>query len=272
MAYCKVRQADIYYEDLGEGKPILMIHGFTPDHRLMSGCMEPLFTKRDGWRRIYIDLPGMGLTRNYNEISNSNEMLDAILDFIQTVLPNQEYLIAGESYGGYLARGIIEKHPERILGAAFICPVIHPLPEKRTVETHNVLRTDHSFIEKLTKEELEDFRHNQVVLDEYNWSRYKKEIVAGCNIADQEFLNKIKNKYEFSFKVDQSDFLKPSVFLLGRQDSSVGYKDALGVINKFPSGTFAVLDTAGHNLQIEQPQLFNTLVNEWLDRIEESCK
>jgi len=29
------------------------------------------------------------------------------------------------------------------------------------------------------------------------------------------------------------------------------------------------LDTAGHNLQIEQPQLFNTLVNEWLDRIEE---
>ncbi|WP_177184527.1 alpha/beta fold hydrolase [Psychrobacillus sp. OK032] len=29
------------------------------------------------------------------------------------------------------------------------------------------------------------------------------------------------------------------------------------------------MDKAGHNLQIEQPQLFNTLVNEWLDRMEE---
>jgi pimeloyl-ACP methyl ester carboxylesterase len=270
MAYCKVRQVDMYYEDLGEGKPILMIHGFTPDHRLMSGCMEPIFTKRDGWRRIYIDLPGMGLSRNYNEISNSDEMLDAVLDFIQTVLPNQGYLIAGESYGGYIARGIIEKHPERVLGAAFICPVIIPLPEKRTVETHKVLRTDDKFIANLSKEELDDFKNNHVVLDEYNWLRYNKEILTGCNIADEKFLNKIKNKYEFSFKVDQSDFRKPSFFLLGRQDSSVGYKDALDIISKYPRGTFAVLDSAGHNLQIEQPVLFNTLVNEWLDRIEES--
>ncbi|EHL79209.1 hypothetical protein HMPREF1015_01412 [Bacillus smithii 7_3_47FAA] len=40
MTYCKVRQAEIYYEDLGEGKPIIMMHGYSPDHLLMSGCME----------------------------------------------------------------------------------------------------------------------------------------------------------------------------------------------------------------------------------------
>jgi pimeloyl-ACP methyl ester carboxylesterase len=261
----------MYYEDLGEGTPILLIHGFTPDHRLMSGCMEPVFTKREGWRRIYIDLPGMGLTKNYNEISNSDEMLEAVLDFIETVLPNQNYVVAGESYGGYIARGLIEKHAENILGAAFICPVIHPLPEKRTVEKHLVMRTDHTFIEKLTEEELTAFRNDQVVLDEYNWLRYKEEIAAGCAISDGDFLNKIRNNYAFTFQVDQSDYLKPSVFLLGRQDSSVGYKDALELLNKFPRGTFAVLDTAGHNLQIEQPKIFTALVNEWLDRMEESC-
>lgn len=47
MPYCKVRQAEIYYEDLGEGIPIIMIHGYSLDHRLMSGCMEPVFEKRD---------------------------------------------------------------------------------------------------------------------------------------------------------------------------------------------------------------------------------
>jgi pimeloyl-ACP methyl ester carboxylesterase len=270
MPYCKVRQAEIYYEDLGEGKPIIMIHGYSPDHRLMSGCMEPIFTKRDGWRRIYIDLPGMGLTKNYNGISSSDEMLNAVLEFIQAIIPNQEYIIAGESYGGYIARGIIQKQKEQLLGAAFICPVIIPFAEKRTVEKHKILKTDEKFIETLSKEEVEDFRNNNVVLDEYTWLRYNQEILSGCKIGDEKFLNKVKDKYGFSFDIDQSDFNKPSVFLLGRQDSSVGYKDALNIINKYPRGTFAVLDKAGHNLQIEQPQLFNSLVNDWLDRIEES--
>jgi hypothetical protein len=36
--------------------------------------------------------------------------------------------------------------------------------------------------------------------------------------------------------------------------------------------TFAVLDKAGHDLQIEQEKLFNALVNEWLDRVEESAR
>jgi len=31
-----------------------------------------------------------------------------------------------------------------------------------------------------------------------------------------------------------------------------------------------VLDRAGHNLQIEQEDLFNALVNEWLDRVEDT--
>lgn len=268
MAYCKVSNAKIYYEEVGYGTPILMIHGFAPDHRLMSGCMEPIFTERNGFRRIYIDLPGMGLTKDYTEINNSDDMLNAVLEFIEAVLPNQKFLIAGESYGGYLARGVIEKRKEQVLGAAFICPVIIPNKEERTVDEHKIMRTDEQFISCLTNEELEGFKSNQVILDEYNWLRYNKEVLTGCKIADEKLLNKVMANYEFSFKVDQFEFEKPSVFLLGRQDSVVGFKDALDVLNKYPRGTFAVLDTAGHNLQIEQPQIFNSLLNEWLDRIE----
>ena len=40
------------------------------------------------------------------------------------------------------------------------------------------------------------------------------------------------------------------------------------ILERFPRATFAVLDLAGLNLQIEQPQLFHALINEWLDRVE----
>ncbi|TGA98454.1 alpha/beta hydrolase [Sporolactobacillus shoreae] len=268
MTYCKVSQADIYYEDRGEGTPILMIHGYSPDHRLMSGCMEPVFRKRTGWRRIYMDLPGMGLTKNYQDIGSSDDMLQTVLEFVQKVLPDQDFLIAGESYGGYLARGIIEKQRSRVHGAAFICPCIVPQKEKRRLPEHVVLRSDHEFLKNLTDDELEDFSSMQVVLDEYNWNRYQHEILTGCAIADEPFLEKVKKNYAFSFDIDQSEFDQPTLFLLGRQDASVGFKDALDLIDKYPRGTFGVLDTAGHNLQIEQSQIFNTLINDWLDRVE----
>lgn len=65
-------------------------------------------------------------------------------------------------------------------------------------------------------------------------------------------------------------FNKPTLILLGKQDDCVGYKDARNILENFPHATFAVLDRAGHNLQIEQENLFNTLINDWLVRVHES--
>ncbi|WP_339222840.1 alpha/beta hydrolase [Paenibacillus sp. FSL H8-0332] len=50
------------FEEAGAGKPILILHGNGPDHRMMRACMEPLFSGQKDYRRIYIDLPGMGLS------------------------------------------------------------------------------------------------------------------------------------------------------------------------------------------------------------------
>lgn len=61
--YCNLGNVSVYYETFGEGFPIVLIHGFTPDHRLMTGCMEPVFENQPGWHRIYLDLPGMGQTK-----------------------------------------------------------------------------------------------------------------------------------------------------------------------------------------------------------------
>ena len=266
MPYCKVQKADIYYEEIGEGTPIIMIHGYSPDHRLMKGCMEPVFEGRNGWRRIYLDLPGMGKTRNYDEIACSDDMLEAVQDFIQTVIPDQNYAIAGESYGGYLTNGLIHKDEHNILGAAFICPVIKPHHQDRTVPEHEVLKIDEDFISTLSQDELEDFRSNNVVLNKSTWERYNNEILSGIQMADHAFLDMVQESYAFSFEIGQQVFAKPSVFFLGKQDATVGYQDALELEEKYPRGTFAVVDQAGHNLQIEQPGIFHALVEDWLER------
>lgn len=270
MPYCKVRQAELYYEEIGSGRPIVLIHGFTPDHRLMSGCMEPIFEERAGWRRIYLDLPGMGCSRDYADIESTDGMLEAVLELIDKLVPESRFAVAGESYGGYLTRGIIARKPERVEGAAFICPMIVPENDRRELPMHQVMYEDPALVFQLQPEEYEDFRAMGVVLDPRTWTRYAKEIVPGCRLADAVFLDKIRSRYGFSFPIDREEFGAPSLFLLGRQDATVGYADALRLLELYPRGTFAVLDRAGHNLQIEQEAAFNTLIHEWLSRVEEA--
>jgi pimeloyl-ACP methyl ester carboxylesterase len=114
-----------------------------------------------------------------------------------------------------------------------------------------------------------------VVQTDKIWKRYHEEIFSGVRIADEAFLTRLAAEhYAFSFDADKllGIFEKPSLILVGRQDSSVGYRDAWNILENYSRGTFVVLDRAGHNLQIEQEKLFNTLVNEWLDRVEESLR
>lgn len=270
MPYCKVSQAELYYEEIGTGRPIVLIHGFTPDHQLMSGCMEPVFQERAGWRRIYLDLPGMGRSRDYAGIENTDGMLDAVLELIDKLVPESRFAVVGESYGGYLTRGIVARHPERVEGAAYICPMIVPEHAQRELPVHTVIHEDPALKAELSSEEYEDFRSMGVVLNRRTWERYTEEIVTGLRLADVAFLDKIRARYGFSFPLEREKFGSPSLFLLGRQDTAVGYADALRLLEQYPRGTFAVMDRAGHNLQIEQEAAFHTLINEWLDRVEEA--
>src|ERR1051325_2083664 len=123
---CKLKNITVYYETIGEGKPIIMLHGSPVDHRHMVSDMEPLFNQHEGWKRIYPDLPGMGKTPGAEWITTQDQMLDVVLDFIDNVIPNQRFAVAGISYGGYLARGVIYRKSKLIDGLFLAVPEIQP--------------------------------------------------------------------------------------------------------------------------------------------------
>lgn len=267
---CKIKNLEINYEIYGEGKPIIMIHGYSVDHRLMTGCFEPIFQESSEYKRIYIDLPGMGKTNSDEWIKNADIMLDIVINFIDSVIPGEKFLLAGESYGGYLARGIVYKIRDKVDGLLLLCPVIIADFKKRNNPKHIVLDRDDNLLQQLDPVEAEDFASMTVVQNENIWNRCRDEILSGLKISDNKFLSNFKrNGYEFSFDADKIDpkYDKPTLILLGKQDSTVGYKDAWSILDNYSRATFCILDRAGHNLQIEQPEVFNSLVREWLSRV-----
>ncbi len=130
---------------------------------------------------------------------------------------------------------------------------------------------DKEFISSLNSSEKEELQESLIIHNKEVWERYCEEVSSGLKVADEDFLYEIyPSHYSFTFDVDDQlkKFEKPTLFLVGRQDTTVGYHDAWKIIESYPRATFAVLDQAGHNLNIEKPVLFNSLVNEWLDRVE----
>lgn len=272
---CQLERCTVHYETRGEGKPIILLHGGGPDRRSMIGCMEPILKKRKGWQRIYPDLPGMGRTPAEEWITNSDQMLEIVSGFINAVVPNQYFLLAGDSYGGYLARGIIQRMAGKIDGLLLICPVITANRAKRVLPRHVALVKKGSWSSDLYPKETKMFESFAVVQTPRIFERTRKEILSGLKIADMKFLDRIESHgYTFTFDVDAPSviFGKPTLILVGRQDSMVGYQDSWKILENYPRATLAVLDRAGHNLQIEQERVFSTLVVEWLDRVEESTR
>ncbi len=135
----KLRNIEIYYEEFGSGRPLLMLHGWPADHRQMVYDMEPLFQNRDGWRRIYPDLPGMGKTSGADWITHQDHMLDVVLEFIDAIAPGQRFSVAGTSYGGYLARGVIYRRIAQVDGLLLQAPMILAHAEGRKLPQHRVL-------------------------------------------------------------------------------------------------------------------------------------
>lgn len=98
------------------------------------------------------------------------------------------------------------------------------------------------------------------------WERNLVEIDPGVASADQGYLEEVLGPRR-RLVDDTATTDAPVLVLAGRQDAVVGYREQWGLAQRFPHATYAVIDAAGHNLQIEQPEVFEALVRAWLVRV-----
>jgi pimeloyl-ACP methyl ester carboxylesterase len=272
---CKLENITIHYEVFGEGKPIIILPGWSLNTRFTAHLAEPYFQEREGWKRIYIDPPGHGKTPGQDWITNQDKILEVLLACVDQLTAGQRFSLIGFSLGAYLARGIRLYRAELIDGIAMIVPAIIAEDAKRTVPTHKVLVEDPAVRADLTSAEAEFF--DIVVVRSRKWLDYERTFpqVPEHENGDPAFLSKIREQpenYAFSFDVDNvsEPFPGPSLIITGRQDAIVGYHDAWSILEKYPRATYVVLDRAGHVLE-EKASLVNALMKEWLDRVEESA-
>lgn len=274
MATVEVQSVPVRYLAKGDGTPVVLIHGWSADHRYMVADLEPVFARQVGWRRIYLDLPGHGRTPAPSWLQSQDQVLSIVSDFVDAVLPDQPFAIVGSSYGGHTALGLLRQVPERILGACLIVPDL-PAPDgTRLTEPVTVLHPDPVGLGELASDELWMLQ-GLVTHERWMVEELRAHDVPAYRQADYEFLRRLNDRYLATGAAGHPGpaFNRPSVILTGRQDATTGFRAAWSLVDELPRASLAVLDLAGHQLgRIERPALFEALVADWLDRMERDLR
>ena len=254
----------------GSGKPLIILHGVTLDHRYMMEAIEPVFDGMDGWQRIYPDMPGHGQSPAQPDITSQDDVLSAVLEFADAVLPGQRFGVIGLSRGSYIARGMVHLRAAQIAGAALIVPGGNPGTEASCLPAHQTIEADPSMRADLAKDDIWRF-DNFMVLQRRDLLERARRIAAPAKaLFDAEQDARIFKAFEFSFHLrgEAPVFDGPSLIIAGRQDSISGYLDAIDLLPQFPRATLSVLDSAGHGVVFERAEIVQSLLRDWLARLD----
>ena len=101
---------DLYYEDNGNGFPVVFIHGFAGTTKSWDSQIAALSKT---YRFITLDLRGHGRTDAPNDLSKYT--LDIVVEDIYQLMRHleiQKVVMSGLSLGGYLSLHFYNQHPD----------------------------------------------------------------------------------------------------------------------------------------------------------------
>jgi pimeloyl-ACP methyl ester carboxylesterase len=254
------------YEVLGDGRPVVILHWFGTDRSLAIAAMEPAFKTDTGWKRVYVDLPGHGGSSAVD--ATSEAVLLSVSDLVDEFSGDETPLIAGFSYGGYIAAGLARRRPSDFGGLLLVCPGVRILqPDRHLPDAAGAETSSFDWPDDVP---LALSKHLTEALSQSTPEVIRRITPAFMLMApgDEAFRQQLRDfGYRLADEAVTTPFCGPTSIITGRQDRLVGYSDQFGQLAAYPSGSFTVLDNAGHYLPFERPSLFEALVHEWLARI-----
>ncbi len=245
----------LYFEEYGQGFPLLLIHGLLSDLTSWKYQIEPFSAH---YRVIIVDLKGFGKSTKpqyeYRVHSHADD-LQALLEHLNISKTH----VCGLSMGGMVAEVLAIKYPQLVKGlvladsAAMISN--DAVTERLTlISEHDMNWFGNYGVKKILRlADKEAKAHVREMIRRVDRTDYRLAIIstAGFNIADE--LKKIKS---------------PILIIQGEKDQTVPMWHAEQLKSWMPSAEFVVMKGASHMTPVDNPEEFNQLVLEFLAKVD----
>ena len=249
---------DMYYDDIGSGAVVVLIHGFAEDRRIWDSVKPAL----DKYRLLIPDLPGSGGSGLPAELSIES-MADAMVELLHHErIP--EAIIIGHSMGGYITLAIAEKHPDVVSAFGLFHSTAFPdSEEKKAARKKNIdfIRAHGS--KAFLKQSIpslfgEKFKASQPTFVDQFIEKYK-DFNPEALIA---YLRAMMKRPDRTQVLVTSS--KPVLFIIGKHDVAVPFEDSLKLCHLPALSYIHVLDESAHMGMIEDPETSSNALKKFI--------
>ena len=262
----------LYYEEVGEGTPILFVHEFASDHRGWEPQMRE-FGKR--YRCIAYSARGYtpsDVPSDPNAYSYLHVMRDAVavLDHLKI---DSAHLI-GLSMGGYTSLQVALNHAKRVRSMV-LAGTGSGSERWYTKDFHKHSRELGDIFEgKGAAYVAETYgmgpsRIPFLLKDPRGFSEFTKRLAEhdakGSAFTARGFQGARPSLYDFA--ADLAKLTMPALIVVGDEDERC-IEPALFLKEILPAAGLVMLPKTGHVVNLEEPDLFNAIVGDFLARVD----
>ena len=250
--------SDIYVDDIGEGFPFVLVHGYLGSSEMW--IFQKNFFSKDN-RVIIPALPGIGESHNVKSLNSINKMAREIINVLDRKKIDKFNLI-GHSMGGMIVQEITKLIGDRVNKLiCFATGSIGDIPGR--FETMEETR------EKLKKEGTE-LSFSRVPLKWFVKGDKDKNYFlcenAVKNVSLEAADNALLAMKNWRGKENLKNIKNDTLIIWGDKDTSYNF-DQVDTLNKnIKNSRLEIFKDCAHNVHLEQPDQFNNLVKEFISK------
>ncbi|HSP21862.1 MAG TPA: alpha/beta hydrolase [Planococcus sp. (in: firmicutes)] len=257
MPYFNSDGMELYYEDIGEGPPLLLLHGLTSSHAMFYREMN-FFKKK--FRVIALDARGHGKSTKPLKFTLDDHINDAAA--LIRHLGLQSLSVIGVSMGSYIAQGIAIELPERINKLVLVATKSHG-EQSSMEELFNRYKEEFqglNIVEKLQKSSQFMF-HDQEKVN--RWLEKTAENGEGLTGREQTIASAAL--VDFDFRPTLAKLQAETLVISGSHDGLNPPAKGRETAEFIPDAVFMEFKHSGHAPNVEQARLFLGITDNFLD-------
>jgi len=253
----------IYYSDHGQGRPVVLLHGYLESSEIWGSFAEKLAS---ACRVISVDLPGHGQSRTYGDCHSMEFMASALKSLIDS-LNLRKIFLTGHSLGGYVALAFAELYPGSLSGYC----LFHSHPFSDTPETIQKREREISLV-RSGKKYLMYPGNISMMFARENLTKFgaalqhSKDIAAG--LTDEGIIAVLNGMMIRPARINVMEKGEvPYLWILGRKDEYISCESAQAKVKTPPGSRVEILENSGHMGFVEEEDQSLELLISFIDEL-----
>lgn len=271
MPTVQTNDIETYYEQRGDGSPLIFIHGAILDHTQWAPQVDTL---SDEYTTIAYDVRGHGRTGGSAKDAYSIDLFAADLDALITALGLDQPVVCGLSTGGCIAQVYAATDPDRLAGLVLADTFSPDLFNRREwLQRSAMLKAaippirliGYERVEKAMVWLQERLRGTDVSGD---YGKIEQLRTEGPKMGTDEFAKVIRAVAAFhETEIDFSAITVPTLVLYGAHEPPFIRRHAPKLGSEIPNASVREVPDAGHASNLDNPEFFTDAVREFLAEV-----